>query len=82
VGLALGFRLPYHATWRHLAVLAGVSTMGFTMALFFATVAVGPGPVLSEIKMGALITVFGGALALLTARGLRLGRFAAPGAGN
>jgi hypothetical protein len=46
------------------------------MTLFFATVAVGPGPVLSELKAGALLTVTGGALALAGAWVLSVGRFA------
>jgi hypothetical protein len=49
--------------------------MGFTMALFFATVAVGPGAVLSEIKMGALLSLSGGVGALAAAWLLRVGRF-------
>jgi Na+:H+ antiporter, NhaA family len=75
LALALGLRLPYHVSWRHLAVVAFISTIGFTMALFFATVAIGPGAVLSEIKMGALLTLAGVAIAFGTAWLLRVGRF-------
>jgi Na+:H+ antiporter, NhaA family len=73
---ALGLHLPYHVGWRHVVVLAFITTIGFTMALFFATVAIGPGAVLSEIKMGALATVMGGLVALAAAWLLRVGRFA------
>jgi NhaA family Na+:H+ antiporter len=76
VAMVAGLHLPYHVTWRHLVVVALLSTVGFTMALFFATVAIGPGPVLSEIKMGALLTLLGALPALAAARLLRLGRFA------
>jgi NhaA family Na+:H+ antiporter len=78
LALALGLHLPYHVGWRHLIVVAFISTIGFTMALFFATVAIGPGAVLSEIKMGALMTLTGGLLALGVARLVRVGRFARP----
>jgi Na+:H+ antiporter, NhaA family len=76
VALLAGLHLPYHVTWRHLVVVSLLSTIGFTMALFFATVAIGPGPVLSEMKMGALLTPLGALAAVLAARLLRVGRFA------
>jgi hypothetical protein len=45
------------------------------MALFFATVAIGPGPVLSEIKMGAPLSAAGALIAVAAARLVRVGRF-------
>jgi Na+:H+ antiporter, NhaA family len=75
-GMMLGLHLPHHVGWRQLIVVACLSTIGFTMALFFATVALGPGPVLSEIKMGALLTLGGAGGAVAAARFLHLGRFA------
>jgi Na+/H+ antiporter NhaA len=57
-------------------VVAFLTTIGFTMALFFATVAIGPGTVLSELKMGALVTLLGGLMAVAAAWFLRVGRFA------
>jgi NhaA family Na+:H+ antiporter len=74
--VAFGLHLPFHVGWRHLIVIGFISTIGFTLALFFATVAIGPGPVLSEIKMGGLLTLAGAPLALAAARLLRVGRFA------
>ena len=71
VARGLGLHLPFHVGWRELAVVAFISTIGFTMALFFATVAIGPGAVLSELKMGALLTLAGGLMALAAARLLR-----------
>ena len=70
-----GLHLPRHVTWRHLVVIALLTTVGFTMALFFATVAVGAGPVLSELKMGALLTLAGAAGAWAAAWLLHVGRF-------
>ena len=75
LALALGLRLPFHVSSRHLVVMAFISTIGFTMALFFATVAIGPGAVLSQVKMGALLTLVGAAIAFGTAWLLRVGRF-------
>jgi len=75
VARGVGLALPFHVGWRHLTVVAFISTIGFTMALFFATVAVGPGAVLSEMKVGALLTLGGGLMALAAARLLRVGRF-------
>ena len=75
---ALGLRLPYHVGWRQLMVVAFITTIGFTMALFFATVAIGPGAVLSEVKMGALLTLAGAAIAVAAARLLGVGRFSRP----
>ena len=49
------------------------------MMLFFAAIAVGPGPVLAEIKAGALLTLVGVPVAFAAARLMRLGRFASPG---
>jgi NhaA family Na+:H+ antiporter len=76
----LGLHLPFHVGWRELVVVGFLTTIGFTMALFFATVSVGPGAVLSELKMGALLTLTGGLLAVTAARLLQVGRFARHGA--
>jgi NhaA family Na+:H+ antiporter len=73
---ALGLHLPFHVGWRELVVVGFLTTIGFTMALFFAAVSVGPGAVLSELKMGALLTLAGGLAAFVAARVLRVGRFA------
>jgi NhaA family Na+:H+ antiporter len=73
--LAFGLRLPHHVGWRELVVLSLLTTIGCTMALFFAAVAVGPGSVSAELKIGALWTLTGGILALVSARMLRVGRF-------
>jgi Na+/H+ antiporter NhaA len=73
---AIGLHPPLRVGWRDLTVVAFLSTIGFTMALFFASVAIGPGTVLSEVKMGALLTVAGALMALVAARVLKVGRFA------
>jgi Na+/H+ antiporter NhaA len=74
--VAAGFRLPPRVGWRGLIVIALASSSGFTFALFFATGLIPTGPVLAELKLGALSTVAAAALALAAARLLRVGRFA------
>jgi NhaA family Na+:H+ antiporter len=74
VALALRLHLPQHVGWRELVVIGFTATIGFTMALFVATAAMGPGPALSAVKMGALLSVGGAALAFASAVLLRTGR--------
>ena len=75
-GLALGLRLPRGIGARELTVIGLISGTGFTMALFFATSILGPGPLLSELKVGALLSLGAGVAAVAAARTLRVGRFA------
>jgi NhaA family Na+:H+ antiporter len=76
VARAFGLHLPAGIGWRDLVVLGLVASVGFTVALVFATAAIGPGPTLSAIKMGALVSVGGVFVALGAALVLRTGRFA------
>jgi NhaA family Na+:H+ antiporter len=78
VGLAVlfGLRLPLRLHWRDLVVVSIGASAGFTWALFFATSVYPPGPILMEVKMGALGTVAAIPLALAAAWLLGLGRFA------
>ena len=73
---ALGFHLPRRVGWRGMTVIAIATSSGFTFALFFATSVLPMGPVLAEIKLGALATVAAAGFAIGTARVLRVGRFA------
>ena len=75
-GRALGLHFPFHVGWRHAIVVAALATIGFTMMLFFAAIAIGPGAVLAEVKAGALLTLVGVPLAFAAARLLHVGRFA------
>jgi NhaA family Na+:H+ antiporter len=76
VAVALRLHLPHGVTWRDIVVVGFISTIGFTMALFFATAAVGAGPTLSELKMGALLSVAGAVAAFASAAVLRTGTLA------
>ena len=76
IGLAAGMRLPHGLGWRDLPVIGVAAGIGFTMALFFATSTLAPGQILTETKMGALVSVAGAGLAYVLAWILRVGRFA------
>jgi NhaA family Na+:H+ antiporter len=60
--------LPNGMDLRDLFVLGTVASIGFTVALFVASVAFDPGPVQDAAKMGALLSFFGGAVALAVGR--------------
>jgi Na+:H+ antiporter, NhaA family len=76
VAIAAGLHLPQRVGWRELVVVGCMATIGLVFALFFATAAIPPGPLLLEMKTGALVTIAGGGLAFAMARLLRVGRFA------
>ena len=54
--------------WRELIVVSLAASAGFTFALFFATAIMPAGPLLGELKLGALSTAAGARVAL-AARG-------------
>lgn len=73
---AFGLRRPARFQWRELTVAALAVSTGFTFTLFFATALYPAGPLLAELKLGALLTGGGVLFALAGARLLRVGRFA------
>lgn len=75
IAVALGFALPRRIGWRGLIVIAIATSSGFTFALFFSVGIIPSGPVLAEIKLGALLSVVAAVLALGAARAFRVGRF-------
>jgi NhaA family Na+:H+ antiporter len=60
--------LPDGMRTADLIVLGCVAAIGFTVSLFVASVAFGPGPVQDAAKMGALFSFFASAVALVAAR--------------
>jgi NhaA family Na+:H+ antiporter len=76
LAIAAGLHLPHRVGWRDLVVVGCTATIGLVFALFFATAVMPLGPILLEMKMGALLTIAGSALAFAAARWLRVGRFA------
>jgi Na+/H+ antiporter NhaA len=76
VAIAAGLHLPIRVGWRELLVVGCTASIGLIFALFFATAVMPVGPLLLQMKMGALLTIAGGVLAFAVARLLRVGRFA------
>ncbi len=76
VGIAAGLHLPQRVGWRELAVVGCAASIGLVFALFFSAAAMSVGPLLLQMKTGALLTIMGGGLAFALARVLHVGRFA------
>ncbi|HET7698995.1 MAG TPA: Na+/H+ antiporter NhaA [Vicinamibacterales bacterium] len=75
VAVALGFHLPRRLGWPAMIVIALAMSSGFTFALFFSVGLVPVGPMLAELKLGALLSVVAAPAALLAARAFGLGRY-------
>jgi NhaA family Na+:H+ antiporter len=75
LAVALGLHLPLRLHWRDLVVVALATSGGFTFGLFFATAVFPVGPILAEVKIGAVATGIGVPLAFAAARLLHAGRF-------
>jgi len=76
VAIAAGLHLPHRVGWRELLVVASTASIGLVFTLFFATAVMPLGPLLLQMKMGALVTMAGSGLAFAVAWLLRVGRFA------
>jgi NhaA family Na+:H+ antiporter len=63
-----GASLPPGVRVGDLLVVGVAASIGFTVALFFATAAFPPGAVLAQAKMGALLSFAGAPLAIVVAR--------------
>ena len=74
-GLALGLRLPRRMTWSDVVVIALATTSGFTFALFLGAATLPPGAVADQVKLGALLTAAGAAIAIWVAWISTVGRF-------
>jgi NhaA family Na+:H+ antiporter len=64
----LGARLPRGLGLGDLVVVGVAASIGFTVALFFATAAFSGGSALAETKMGALMSLIAAPLAIVVAR--------------
>ncbi len=47
--------LPDGVSWRHVLGMSSLAGVGFTMSIFIATLAFGPGPLLDNAKVGILL---------------------------
>ena len=75
LGGLVGLRLPARLRWPELIVVSLAASAGFTFALFFAASIMPAGPLLNELKLGALSTAAGAFVAFAGARLLHVGRF-------
>ena len=75
-GMILGLTLPARVGWKELIVAGFIVALGFSVGLFFSTALLPPGQLRSEISMGVLLSLVGAPLALVSAKVLRVGRFA------
>lgn len=67
IGVALGLHLPRGLHWRDLGVIGLATAGGFAFGLFVATAAYPMGPVLGELKLGAIVSGIGVPLTILAA---------------
>ncbi len=72
----VGFHLPRNFDWKILIVLACASSVGFVFSLFAAQAVFAIGPVLAEVKLGALLTLGGAGVTIALAWLFGVGRFA------
>jgi len=71
IAVAAGLKRPGGLTYADAAIAGITAGIGFTVALFFATAAFPPGPVLDEAKMGALLSFIAAPLAIAAGRLVR-----------
>ncbi len=75
-GSSLGLTLPKHMDLRTMVAVGMVAAVGFTVALFVTSVAIGtravPGELGGMLKLGALLSFAAGPLALLVAKATRV----------
>ena len=69
-----GFQRASSLTWPFVVVLGITAGIGFTVALFFTTASFSPGPTLDQAKLGALMSVSAGAIAIAAAKMLGVSR--------
>lgn len=76
IGSRFGLALPERIDLRQTAVLGMVAAVGFTVALFVTSVAIGTGKVPDELggmlKLGALLSFAAGPMAMLVAKMMRI----------
>ena len=63
-----GLKRPGGLTYAEVAISGITAGIGFTVALFFATAAFPPGPILDQAKMGALLSFIAAPLAIAAGR--------------
>jgi NhaA family Na+:H+ antiporter len=82
IAVAAGLRLPHQLGARELVVVGFSAAIGFSVGLFFCAALLPPGQLRAEISMGVLLSLAAAPLALISAKVLRVGRFAERHAGG
>jgi NhaA family Na+:H+ antiporter len=78
LGLLAGLHLPRGLHWKDLGIVALATCGGFAFALFAATAVYPMGPVLGELKLGAIVSGIGVPVTIIAAWLAGVGRFHAP----
>ena len=73
--IALGLHLPRGLHWPDLAVISLATCGGFAFALFFAIAVYPLGPIVNELKIGAILSGVGVPLTIAVAWLWGVGRF-------
>jgi NhaA family Na+:H+ antiporter len=68
----VGFRRSEGLGWNAMLVLGVTAGIGFTVALFFTTASFAPGPTLDQAKLGALLSISAGLLAIVVGKVTRV----------
>jgi NhaA family Na+:H+ antiporter len=76
IAVAVGLRLPHRLRVRELIVVGFSAAVGLSIGLFFCAVLLPPGQLRSEIGMGVLLATGAAPLAVISAKALRVGRYA------
>jgi NhaA family Na+:H+ antiporter len=74
-GVAAGLHRTLHVGWRETLVIGCASSVGLSLALYFSTAVVPAGPLLLQLRSGALLSTLGIATAFAAAKVLGVGRF-------
>jgi len=68
----VGFHRAEGLAWSAMLVLGVTAGIGFTVALFFTTASFEPGPTLDQAKLGALLSVSAGVLAIAAGKVMKV----------
>ena len=75
VAARIGLRPTLRIGLRELVVIGIIASTGLTMALFFASAVIATGPLLQQMRVGALLTSLGAPIGAAAAWALGVGRF-------
>ncbi len=76
IAVAARLHLPQYVRMRELIVVGFSAAIGFSVGLFLCAALLPAGQLRAEISMGVLLSLIGAPLALVSAKVLRVGRFA------